>query len=424
MVEVSERVRNIGFSPMRKLLPFAEKAKSEGVQIFHLNIGQPDIPTPTPYFDALKRYDGADSNRVDEYVKSQGLDELRKAFVEYTKLTVEGIDDMTIDNCLITEGGSEALSNLSYVLFEPGDKIVVPEPFYANYNTFMGVNDVEIVPCTTDIRENFSLRNIVSEIKRIVSEDKKVKGILITNPGNPTGGVYTAEELDEIARIVKDNDLWLIADEVYREIVFDGENPRSVLSIKSIRENTIVVDSVSKKWSACGARVGAIFTYNESVLENFLKLLQSRLSASRVNQEASAAMIDADVSILKKRANGHNEPTSVELARDEYSRRRKAAYEILKKHGILCGYPKGALYLIAEIGEKDGIPIDAEDFCRFMLEEFRVDGKTVMVTAAESFYKTPGKGKNQIRLAFVLNEEKTKEATEILCKGIEAYKNK
>ncbi len=425
MPEVSERVKNLHQSPMRKLLPFADKAKSEGVHIYHLNIGQPDIKTPEPYFEALKSFDGAGGNMVDEYVVSQGLPELRKNFAKYTKLSVEGIDDLSEENCLITQGGSEALAFLAYTLFEPGDKIIIPEPYYANYNAFFGMNGVEITPVTTDINENFSLEGIVSKIRHLAETDDKIKGILITNPGNPTGAVYTEKELLEIAKIVKERNLWFISDEVYREIVFDGETPRSILSIKDIRDNAIVVDSVSKKWSACGARIGAVISFNKDVIFNLLKTLQTRLSASRVNQVAANAMIRADVEILEKRKEGiSQEPTSVEMARDEYSRRRKASYDVLKGEGIVCGYPKGALYLLLSLGEAGGRKLSAEKFCRFLLEEFRDKNETVMVTPADDFYRTKEIGKNQVRLAFVLDEEKTKRATEIICKAIAAFKEK
>lgn len=425
MPELSLRIQETGFSPMRKLLPYAEKAKKDGVKIFHLNIGQPDIPTPKPYFDALKKFAGKEGNNVDEYVKSQGLESLRKNFVEYTKLTVSGTEDMEIDNCMITMGGSEALEKLAFTLFNDGDKVIVPEPFYANYNTFFGSNGVDIVPYTTSVDDNFALGNVVLRIRKLIEDDKRIRGIVITNPGNPTGTVYNEKEMEGIAEIVKDNNLWLIADEVYREFVYDDEKPRSFLSMESIRQNTIVVDSVSKKWSACGARTGAVFSFNEAVMTNLLKCLQSRLSASRVNQEASAAMIGADVRVIKERKKTDiDTKTSVEKARDEYEKRRKAAYDIFKKNGIKCGYPKGALYLIADIGDKNGEPLDSEDFCRFMLEEFRHENKTVMVTFAKGFYKSEGLGRSQIRLAFVLNEKDTKEATEILCMGIDAYREK
>jgi len=426
MADISLRVSELMSSPTRKFVPLAEKAKKEGAEVIHLNIGQPDIPTPKPYFETLKKFSGVNGNGVDEYVKSQGLEKLRKNFIDYLKLTVENTDDLTIDNCMITMGGTEGLDKIAFALFNPGDKIIIPEPFYTNYNSFFAIHNVEIVPYTTDIRENFSLgADFVSRIRKMVESDKKIRGILITNPGNPTGGVYTKEELEGLAGIVKEHDLWLISEEIYREFVYDGEEPRSVLSMDSIKNNVVVTDSISKKWSACGARVGFVVSYNGKFMKNLLKLLQTRLSASRVNQEAASAMIESDINILEKRKKGKgSEKTYAEKARDEYEKRRKVAYDILKANGIVCGYPKGALYLIADLGEIEGLPIDAEDFCRFVLEEFRYKNKTVMVTFAGPFYKTPGLGKSQVRLAFVHNPEKTKEATDIFCRGVEAYKNK
>ncbi|MBN2102235.1 MAG: pyridoxal phosphate-dependent aminotransferase [Candidatus Aenigmarchaeota archaeon] len=425
MPDLSMRITDMEFSPTRKLLPLAEKAKKEGVEVFHLNIGQPDIPSPESFFRALESYKGVEGTGINSYVVSQGLESLRKAFVDYIRLTVENVSDLSAGNCMITMGCSEALERLAFTLFNRGDKVIVPEPYYTNYNSFFGIHDVEIVPYTTGIDDNFSLGDIAPTIKRMVEADDRIRGILITNPNNPTGCVYTERELIGLAKVAEEHDLWLISDEVYREFVYDMEKPRSVLSIESARNNTVVLESVSKRWSSCGCRVGAVFSYNKDLMQNFLKVLQSRLSGSRVDQTAVCAMIESDVRILRERLSGkRDELTEVEKARDEYDRKRRATYDVLKAHGIKCGYPKGALYVVADLGEKNGDPIDAEDFCRFMLEEFRVNKKTVMVTFAGPFYKTSVFGKSQIRIAFVLSPEKMKEAAEILCRGIEEYRKR
>lgn len=418
MSQISTRSQSMGQSPMRELLPYAEAAKKEGVLIYHLNIGQPDIPTPASAFEALKNFNGVDGNMVDEYTKSQGLDELRESFATYLALT--GVPLVTAENILVTEGGSEGLQILSFVLFEHGDKVIAPEPFYANYSTFTKYLGVEVIPYTTKLDDNFSLQGIAEGIEKLVKENKGVKGILFSNPGNPTGAVYTQEELDALADLAEKYDLWLIADEVYREFVFDGEEPRSMLNNQKVRDRLVVVDSSSKRWSACGARVGFIITRNKDVYMGALKVCQSRLSAARVAQTYINAVITADVAALQE-----GKQTTVDTAKTEYNARKKVAYNVFHAAGIACGYPKGALYMIVELGQDaKSNPYDAKDFARFMLRDFRVDGKTAMITFAAPFYHNQNLGKSQFRLAFVLDAKKTKDAAGILVDGMKEYKNR
>ena len=394
MNNFSNRVTAMQSSPIRKLVPFATAAKAEGVKVYHLNIGQPDIKTPRGFFEAVKNFD----NEVLEYAVSQGIPELIEALQDYYKTYDMHFDK---DELLITNGGSEALLFAMMATCDPGDKLLIPEPFYTNYNGFGQCVNVGVAPITTKAENGFHLPSKEEILSKI---DDKVKAILLSNPGNPTGAIYSKEELEMIAEIAIEKDLWIISDEVYREFVYDGLEYTSFGNLKQVEDRVIIIDSVSKRYSACGARIGSIASKNKELIAQIMKLCQGRLCVPTLEQIGAVELYKTPVSYFKE-------------VNDEYRKRRDVLYsELMKVDGVICEKPTGAFYVVAKL------PVDnAEDFVKWMLTEFRVDNETVMATPAEGFYATPGLGRDEIRLAYILKEEDLRKAAKILKEGLEAY---
>ncbi|MBN8047896.1 pyridoxal phosphate-dependent aminotransferase [Paraclostridium bifermentans] len=390
----SNRVISMQSSPIRKLVPYATAAKEKGIKVYHLNIGQPDIKTPKGFFDAVNTF----NSEVLEYAVSQGLPELIDAMIDYYATYDMNFEK---DEILITNGGSEALLFSMMAICDPGDNILVPEPFYTNYNGFSSCVNVFVKPVTTHPENGFHLPNKEEICSKI---DKNTKAILISNPGNPTGTVYTKEEVHMLADIAKENNLWIIADEVYREFVYDNLDYISFGNIEEIKDRVIIVDSVSKRYSACGARIGSLACKNKEFIAQVLKLCQGRLCVSTLDQIGSIELYKTPNTYFKK-------------VNEEYEKRRDVLYsELMKVEGVICKKPTGAFYILAKL------PIEnAEDFVIWMLNEFDVDGETVMACPAEGFYGTEGLGKSEIRLAYILNEHDLKKAANILKEGLEKY---
>lgn len=396
MPSISNKGRLQPASPIRKLNPYADQAEKNGKHIYHLNIGQPDIETPEVALKAVRENDIS----ILAYSPSQGFEDYRERLAQFyrenSKLPIE------TDDILVTTGGSEALSFVMSSICDRDDEIIIPEPFYANYNGFANMVGARVRPVQSVIDNNFALPPI-AEFEKQISD--KTKAILICNPGNPTGYLYTKEEIEQLAELVKKHDLYLIADEVYREFAYEGAVHHSVLNEKGLEENAIMVDSVSKRFSMCGARIGCIVTKNQDLLSTALKFAQARLSPPTFAQIASKAALDVSQSYFDK-------------VKEEYVERRNTLVEGLKSiPGVKVGEPRGAFYCIAEL------PIeDAEDFAQWLLEDFDVDGETVMVAPAGGFYSSPGIGQNQIRLAYVLKKERLEKAVDILKEALRVYK--
>ncbi len=396
-MKLSERAINIQASPIRKLMPFANNAKKRGIKIYHLNIGQPDIETPKEMLDVYANY----HDKVLAYGPSQGLDIYRENLVNYYGKHNITID---VDDIIVTTAGSEAIIFAMLATCNQGDEIITPEPFYTNYNGFASMTGVKIVPLTTQVENGFCLPSD-NEIRSLISA--KTKAIMLCNPGNPTGTVYPKKDIERAAKIAKENNLFIISDEVYREFVYDGLTHTSILDIAGMEELAIMVDSISKRYSACGARIGCLISRNKQLIASVLKFAQARLCPPTIDQLAANACIDIEIQYF------------VEILR-EYDKRRNIVFDELQKiEGIVCIKPQGAFYIIAKL------PIDdAEDFARWLLEEFSVNNETVMFAPAQGFYATSGIGKNEIRIAYVLNENDLKTAMDILRKGLEEYRKK
>ncbi len=393
-MELSKRVLEMQESPVRKLVPIATRVKKQGKKVFHLNIGQPDIETPKVFMEAINNYD----SKVINYSFSQGEPKLINSIRAYFKRDGIIFDE---DEVLITNGGSEALTFTTIAICDPGDEILVPEPFYTNYNGFTGGVNVNIKPITTLAQDGFHLPS-KSEIIKLITP--KTKAILFSNPGNPTGTILRLDEMEMIAEIAKEFDLFIISDEVYRGFAFDGLKGISMGSIKGVEDRTIIIESVSKRYSACGARIGSIQSKNKKLIKNILKLCQARLCVATLEQVGAAELYKLD-----------DEYTA--MIKDEYQKRRDIVYSTLQKiPGIVCEKPSGAFYLVAKLPVED-----AEEFVIWMLEEFDVDGETVMLSPAEGFYATEGLGKDEVRIAYVLNTDAMIRAMYILEKGLEKY---
>ncbi len=397
MPKISERGLNMPESPIRKLVPFAEKAKNKGVEVIHLNIGQPDIETPKVALDAVKNI----TMEVYEYSHSAGNESYRIGLAKYYDKISPGI---THENVMVTTGGSEALAFAFTACLNLGDEVIIPEPFYANYNGFAEATGVTVVPISSSIESGFALPNIEEFEKNITS---KTKAILICNPGNPTGYLYSKEELNKLRDIVKKHNLYLFADEVYREFCYDGKEHHSLLNLEGIEDNVVVVDSVSKRYSMCGVRIGAMISRNNAVMTTALKLAQARLSPPLLGQIAGEAALQTPNSYFEK-------------VSKEYVERRDILVDGLNSiEGVFCPKPGGAFYAVAQL------PVsDSDKFCQWMLEEFEFEGETVMMAPASGFYSTPGKGKNEVRLAYVLEKDKLRKAVRCLAEGLKAYPNK
>ena len=394
MPKISTKGGLMPLSPIRKLVPFAEQAKKEGVKVFHLNIGQPDIKTPEVALNAIRN-----SNlEVLEYSRSEGSETYREKLSEYYRKNNIQID---ADNIIITTGGSEALLFTFGSIMDLGDEVIIPEPFYANYNGFSIAQGVKVVPVFSGIDSNFALPPI-ADFEALITP--RTKAILICNPGNPTGYLYSKDEIQQLAALVKKHDLFLIADEVYREFTYDGLEHYSVMQEEGIETNAIIIDSVSKRYSMCGARIGCIVTRNKSVLNTALKFAQARLSPPTYGLIASEAALDTP-------NNYFSEVIS------EYVERRNVLIKELKKiDGVKVAIPNGAFYCIVELPV-----LNTDDFAQWMLESFRLNNQTIMVAPAAGFYSTPGLGKNQVRIAYVINKEDLKTAVAILKAALNEY---
>lgn len=381
-------------SPIRKLAPFANAAKARGTHVIHLNIGQPDIATPDVALNAVRNLD----RTVLEYSPSEGFASYRERLAEYYNSVDVAV---TAEDILVTTGGSEALVFAFMSCLDPGDEVIIPEPFYANYNGFATLAGIKIVPVTARIEEGFALPPM-EDFERAISS--RTKAILICNPGNPTGTKYPDEAMEALAQLVKSRDLFLFADEVYREFTYDGSNARSVLTLPGLEDHAIVVDSVSKRYSMCGARVGALVTRNAAVRQAAMKFAMARLSPPTLAQVAAEAALDTP-------------DTYFDDVRVSYRQRRDALVEGLSSiEGVLCPSPGGAFYAVAKL------PIDdADAFCRWMLESFDHEGNTVMMAPNTGFYATPGLGKQEVRLAYVLELEEIEKAVACVRAGLASY---
>lgn len=394
MPKISQKAVDMPASPIRKLVPYAEKAKKAGKVVYHLNIGQPDIETPQVALDAIRNFD----QKVIEYSHSAGFESYRnKLAATYQK----GGLPVNPEDIIITTGGSEALIFGFMSCCNPGDEVIIPEPFYANYNGFAVTAGLHVVPVTASIETGFALPP-VSEIEAKITP--KTKAIVICNPGNPTGYLYSKEELEQLRDIVKKHDLFLFADEVYREFCYDGAQPFSVLNLQGIEENVIMIDSVSKRYSMCGARIGALVSKNKDVMAAALKFGQARLSPPTVDQVASEAALETPQSYFDNVVS-------------EYVERRNIMVDGLNAiPGVFCPKPSGAFYCVAKF------PVDdAEKFCQWLLEDFEYNGQTVMMAPANGFYSSPGAGKQEARIAYVLNKESLKNAVKCLEEALKVY---
>ena len=396
-MKFSSKVQKCGLSPMRKFHPYAVAAQAKGRRIYHLNIGQPDIETPKAYFEAVRHFDLP----VLEYAPSPGMPVLVEAIQKYyDKL------DMHFDagDILITNGGSEALQIAFNCILDDGDEVLIPEPFYPNYNTMAYTCGAKIHPIPTSPHDGY---HYADRAKVEAEINEHTRAIMVTNPGNPTGAVLTPEEMRMLVDVAKAHDLFIIGDEAYREFVYAGEPLQSMGQFEDAAENVIVIDTVSKRFSACGARIGCVISRNKQLMAQLMKYCQCRLCVPTVDQVASAALYDVG-------------PEYFAAVREEYKRRRDTVMEGLEKiPGVVCKCPKGAFYVMA------ALPVDdAEKFQYFLLDEFQDNGDTVMFAPGEGFYGTPGCGKNEIRIAYVLKEDKLRRAMELLKLGIEAYNKK
>ena len=381
-------------SPIRKLVPFAEKAKRNGKKVYHLNIGQPDIETPQVALDAVKDF----NNQVVEYSHSAGFESYRRGLASYYQSL--GIN-VNFDELMVTTGGSEALLFALNSCLDAGDEVIIPEPFYANYNGFSISAGITVKPISTSIDNGFSLPPIEA-FEKLITEN--TKAILICNPGNPTGYLYSKEELQTLRDIVKKHDLFLFADEVYREFCYDGNEHFSVLNLNGIENNAVVIDSTSKRYSMCGIRVGCIVSKNKEVISTALKFAQARLSPPTFGQVAGEAALSTPKEYFENVIN-------------EYVSRRDLLVEGLNKiDGVICPKPKGAFYAIAQL------PVDnAEKFAQWLLEDFDHNNETLMVAPAAGFYSTKGEGHNQVRIAYVLNKDSLNKAIKCLEVALKLY---
>ena len=396
MPSISQKGISMPESPIRKLVPYAEDAKKRGTKVYHLNIGQPDIKTPQVALDAVKNNDISTLS----YARSEGSEEYRIKLANYYKAHQINV---TGNNIVVTTGGSEALLFTIGSITDPGDEIIIPEPFYANYNGFSRASGVTVVPVISKIEDNFALPKI-EDFEKLIT--KNTKAVLICNPGNPTGYLYSEEEIKKLKAIVLKHDLFLIADEVYREFTYDGEQHTSVLSVSGLEQHAIIIDSVSKRYSMCGARIGCIVSKNNDFITTAIKFAQARLSPPTYALMASEAALDTPQKYFDD-------------VKEEYVARRNTLVTALKQiPGVKVANPKGAFYCVAELPVKD-----TDHFAQWLLESFSYQNETVMVAPASGFYSTEGEGKNQIRMAYVLNKQDLIKSAEILKQALNSYQD-
>ncbi|MCK5882633.1 MAG: pyridoxal phosphate-dependent aminotransferase [Bacteriovoracaceae bacterium] len=395
MVTVSTRGASLPASPIRKLKPFADEAMAKGKSIYYLNIGQPDIETPVNMLNVLKKLE----NKVIPYGPSQGLPEYQDALIKYYN---RHNINLTRDQIIVTNGGSEAILMALTVCMDPGDEVIIPEPFYANYNGFAVASGVVIKPLTTVLENNWKLPSIEEFEKQITS---KTKAIMICNPNNPTGKLYGKEDLLKIAEIAKKHNLFLLSDEVYREFIYGDEKYTSLINFEGMQDRVIILDSISKRFSACGSRIGAFVSKDPAIMQAALCYAQARLCAPTIDQLMAIPSVELNECYFEETLG-------------EYQKRRDVVVEALSDmEGVDFKTPDGAFYIIISLPVKD-----AEHFVKWLLVDFDINGETVMLAPANGFYSTPGLGENQVRIAFVLNEEKTKRAMNILKEGLDEYR--
>ncbi len=395
MAHISDNAKQMPASAIRKLVPYADAAKKEGVKVYHLNLGQPDIKSPECALEAIRKYSGENVS----YSHSAGLPDLRKGLVEkyYNKIGI----NITTDELITTVAGSESVNLSLSITCNPGDEVLVLEPFYTNYNTFAFLSGVTLKAIKTDIRNGFQIPAI-EEFEKAITD--KTKAILVCNPGNPTGTQYSKESMLALGEIARKHDLFLISDEVYREFCYTDEPHFSAMNIPGLEQNVILIDSVSKRYNLCGARVGCIISHNKEVMAAAMKFAQARLCPPVIGQYAAIGALDTPDSYF-------------DAVKEEYIKRRDYMIERLNNiEGVFTPVPMGAFYTIAEL------PVDdTEKFARWMLESFRINNETTMVTPAASFYKTPGMGYNHARIAYVLEVPELEKALNILEAGLKAY---
>jgi aspartate aminotransferase len=396
MRAISTRGKMMPPSPIRKLKPYDDRAREAGRTVYHLNIGQPDIETPKEMLDVLKNI----GTKIIGYGPSQGIPEYQDALIKY--YAKHGIK-LGRENVIVTTGGSEAIIMAFTVCLNAGDEVLIPEPFYTNYNGFATATDVKVVPVTTMLENDWEIP-AVEEIEKLVTE--RTKAIMICNPNNPTGKVYSRDELKKIVDLAMKKDLFIFADEVYREFIFNGEKHVSLLSFEEARDRVIMMDSISKRFSSCGARIGAFISYNCDIMKAALAYGQARLCPPTIDQIMAVKSVDLDENYYSQVVG-------------EYKKRRDVVLKALEgMEGVEYRVPNGAFYIVIKL------PVEnAEDFVIWLLTDFHVDNETVMLAPAEGFYSTPGLGRNEARIAFVLNEQKTERAMMILKKGLEKYKS-
>ncbi len=384
-------------SPIRKLVPFAEAAKKRGTKIYHLNIGQPDIETPETMMNAIHNF----SPKVVEYSHSAGIESYRRKLAGYYDTYNINV---SYEDIMITTGGSEAIEIAMMTCLNAGDEIIIPEPFYANYNGFSTQADVKVKPVRSYIESGFALPS-KADFENVITP--KTKAIMICNPGNPTGYLYSRAELESLKELALKYDLWLFSDEVYREFCYDGKEYVSVMHLEGVEQNVILLDSISKRYSACGARIGALISKNKEVMATALKFAQARLSPPTFGQVAAEAAIDTPQSYFDN-------------VKAEYvSRRNFVVHALNNMKGVFCPMPSGAFYCIAKL------PIDnADKFCQWLLEDFNLDNKTVMLAPATGFYSTEGAGNDEVRIAYVLNLDDLKQAMKALDAALKVYPGK
>ena len=396
MPTISQKGLAMPQSPIRKLMPYADAARKNGKHIFHLNIGQPDIKTPNVALEAIKN----NSIEILSYSASEGFESYRNKLADYYKTNNINV---SAEDIIISTGGSEALLFTMGSIADAGDEVIIPEPFYANYNGFATASGVTVVPVKSSIDNGFALPPI-AEFEKLITP--KTKAILICNPGNPTGYLYTKEEIEQLAAMVKKHNLFIVADEVYREFAYDGNTHHSIMSEPGLEDHAIMIDSVSKRYSMCGARIGCMVSKNKELMSTALKFAQARLSPPTFAQVAAEAALETPKSYFDD-------------VIEEYVHRRNLLVNALEDiNGVKVAKPKGAFYCIAELPVKD-----AEDFAKWLLSDFDVDGQTVMVAPASGFYSTPNTGLNQVRIAYVLNEDDLLKSVNILKKALEVYPN-